>query len=944
MKKGMLLMFTMMIVTSLLGIHITPVQAADQYDTIRDKWKVMLTGGTGISITDTDIAAKITAITNQASTWQSSIVRTSTRYQVWNDLGYRYDTANITKHYQRIRDMALAYSTTGSSLYGNASLKTDILDALETVYTQKYNETFVKSGASGWYDLEIGAQLPFLDTLSLMYSDLATAYPDRLTKYLSALEYFASYDDGTGTLVSDPGKYGNGGYISTAANLAWKCEVEAKRGIITKDSAAIQEGVSKISGIYDYIDGTGADDGFFTDGSFIQHHYFAYNGGYGNAMLSTAATMFYLFNGTAWDVMNSVNTVYDADYVHVFEWVLNGYKPFIYKGDMMPMVMGRDISRYSNDNHYRGHNVISNVVRLVQSAPTAYNADFKSLIKYWIQQDTYSSFYQDAGTSVWTITNAKSIVSSAASLIASEFYSQFANMDKAVAFRSNFALGISMFSNRTKPFESINGENKKGWHLSDGMTYLYNADLGQFSGDYWPTIDSYRLPGTTVEQASEPAGNQGSKSWVGGASLQGTYGVSGMQLKPSGQTLNANKSWFVFDDEIVALGSGITSTDGKTIETIVENRKLNSSGNNALTVGGTAKSTTLGWNESMSNVTWVHLAGSVSGSDIGYYFPGGTSLNGLREQRSGLWNDINTNSAFQTSGTRTNNFLTLWMDHGVDAASKNSYSYVLLPGMTSSQVSSYANNPAITILENSTDAAAVKETALGLTGITFWNDINKTVGGITSNKKAAVMMKETSSDLEISVSDPTNANTSAIQLELAQSAASVLTADPRITVTQLSPTIKLAVNVSGGLGRSFSVKFSKGTSATTTIVDDSNASITYSGSWTHTSDANFYNATKSVTGTTTVAGTGKATYTFTGTTVRVYAKKLAGGGMVDVKVDGVSRGTFDTYSSTDVYKAKVFELTGLTSGSHTIELSMNASHNSSATAYYFGFDYFEYVN
>ena len=49
-----------------------------------------------------------------------------------------------------------------------------------------------------------------------------------------------------------------------------------------------------------------------------------------------------------------------------------------------------------------------------------------------------------------------------------------------------------------------------------------------------------------------------------------------MQFKGVGVTLTGKKSWFMFDDEIVCLGAGITSTDSRAIETTVENRKINS--------------------------------------------------------------------------------------------------------------------------------------------------------------------------------------------------------------------------------------------------------------------------------------------------------------------------------------------------------------------------------
>lgn len=69
------------------------------------------------------------------------------------------------------------------------------------------------------------------------------------------------------------------------------------------------------------------------------------------------------------------------------------------------------------------------------------------------------------------------------------------------------------------------------------------------------------------------------------------YGVSGMIYTPRGAEnaltgLEARKSYFMFDDEIVALGTAGSEID-KGVETIVEGRRLTGEGNNTFTVNGT---------------------------------------------------------------------------------------------------------------------------------------------------------------------------------------------------------------------------------------------------------------------------------------------------------------------------------------------------------------------
>jgi hyaluronate lyase len=266
-----------------------------------------------------------------------------------------------------------------------------------------------------------------------------------------------------------------------------------------------------------------------------------------------------------------------------------------------------------------------------------------------------------------------------------------------------------------------------------------------------------------------------------------------MQLASQGNTLTGKKSWFMFDDEIVALGSDITSADNRTIETIVENRRITST-SNALTVNGTAQPTTVPWSATLSSVNWMHLAGSAaSGADIGYYFPTASTIKAVRESRTSTWDAIGTGST--TSITR--NYVTFWRDHGANPTAAT-YAYVLLPNRTTSQVSSYAGSPDITILENSSTAHGVKENKLNVVAVNFWQDATKTVNILTSNKKATVIAKENDGqDIEIAVADPTQLG-STINLEIARSASAVIYKDSRITVTQLSPTIKFTVNVAAG--------------------------------------------------------------------------------------------------------------------------------------------------
>ncbi|MFC4103411.1 polysaccharide lyase family 8 super-sandwich domain-containing protein [Paenibacillus xanthanilyticus] len=759
---------------SLFALPVPKAQAADEFDTLREKYKVMLNGGTTYPLSDPDIAARVDAITVTAQGYWNAMLKDPTRNRLWNDAPFGSDSTSITTTYRHLYDMALAYTTYGSSLKGNAALKADIISGLDWMNANQFYSGCTQY--QNWWHWQIGGPMALNDIVTLMFADLT---PTQIANYMAAIYY------------TQPS------VTMTGANRLWESQVIAISGILNKDSARIAAGRDGVSALLPYVT---KGDGFYNDGSFVQHNYYAYNGGYGSELLAGIADLMYILNGSTWQIT-------DPNRNAVYQWIYDSYEPLIYRGNLMDMVRGREISRHGLQDDQAAVPVMASIIRLSQIAASGDSTAFKRMVKYWLQQDADLTFLR--AVPVEMIIAAKEILANSSLPPRAELvkYKQFAGMDRALQLRPGYGFGISMFSSRIGNFESINAENNKGWHTGDGMTYLYNNDLSQFNDNYWATVDSYRLPGTTVLSNTTQAGNSRSdQSWAGGTDILGQYGVTGMELHTVGKSLTAKKSWFMFDDEIVALGAGITSTDGVAAETVVENRKLAGSGNQALTVNGTAKSTALGWSETMTGTSYVHLSGSVPGSDIGYYFPGGAAIKGLREARTGNWSAINSSAAWKNATLHTRNYLTLWMDHGINPTN-GTYAYVLLPDKTSAAVGSYAASPNISILENSASAQAVRENQLNMTGINFWNDAPTTVGLVTSDKKASVMTRETAADFEISVSDPTQRNVGTIYIEINKSATGLIAKDSEVTVIQYNPTMKFKVNVNKSIGKSYKIKF-----------------------------------------------------------------------------------------------------------------------------------------
>ncbi|OCT11360.1 hypothetical protein A8709_06715 [Paenibacillus pectinilyticus] len=779
--------------------------ASDEYDAMRGKWHTYLTGGTTFDPNDPDIAANIKAkddlVSNASLTgsWDT-MNKAANRTHLWSDLQSTTVSAQVTSHYTRLKQMAIVYSTIGSAFYHNESLKVDILAGLDWTYANRYKES--KTEYDNWWDWEIGSPQALNDTLVLMYNDLTQ---QQLDNFMRAIDRF----------VPNPSKRTLGGVTETGANLLDKAYVVTLRGITGKSSAKITLGRDSISPVFLNVT---SGDGFYEDGSFIQHTTVPYLGGYGSVLIGRLADMFYLLTGSSWSIT-------DPNAINVFRWIDEAIEPLLYKGAAMDNVKGRGISRQGTNDHTTGRGIILSMLRLAEGASSEQALKIKRMVKEFISTDTtFANYY--VGTGMFEMILGKRLMSDSSIAPRGELvgHYQFPAMDRVSHLDENYGLGIAMFSPRISAFEYGNGENIKGWYTGAGMTTLYNRDLSQYSGNYWATVNMYRLPGTTTDGSGSGTpvdwkNYSNPNTWVGGSSVDHRYGSVGMQFslaQDTGSPLQGKKSWFLLGDQIVALGSGITSTDTtRNVETIVENRKLNANGDNALQVNGIAKSSALGWSENMSNVQWAHLTGNVPGSDIGYYFPGTASITGLRESRTGTWKQVNTGGG---TDTVTDSYLSLAFNHAKKPTDA-SYAYVVLPNKDAAATASYAANPSISILENSGDAHAVMDTTLHAVGANFWSDATKSVNVagqpfITVNKKASVTTLETNGQLDIGISDPTKANTGTITVEINRSATGVVSLDPGITVTQFSPTIKMTVNTNGAFGQSFAVKFNLGTPAT----------------------------------------------------------------------------------------------------------------------------------
>ncbi|MFE6967820.1 polysaccharide lyase 8 family protein [Isoptericola sp. NPDC057653] len=774
-----------------------------------ERWAVLQTGGPGLDLTDAHVKAAVKRVDRAATTVLTTLDRSAGRTALWPDLADWTRSNTVTTTFKRLRSIAVAWATPGTSVAADPAVAADVADGITWMHDHVYGPGIPRFD-NDW-DWEIGSASALVDTLVVLREHLG----DALARSTAAIDHY----------TPDPNLWRADRQIATGANRVWIATVVAVRASLDGDEVAlgrVRDALSDVEGagansVLAFVDGgttegEGTGEGFFRDGSFLQHWKHPYNGGYGKELLGTLSSLLHLLGDSPWQVT-------DPELANVYAWVTDAFDPLIVRGDMAASVCGREIARPSKQGHVAAQTVIEGTLRLIPSAPQDLAVTLTSLVAQWITEDTYRDFL--AATTPASVVAANALLAAAptprGALVA---HRQYPGMDKMMHRRPGFAVSVSAYSSRVYNYESIQNENLHGWHLSDGMVLLYTDDLGHYSEDYWPTVDPYRLPGTTVDTArlanSANFRETSDAAWVGGAAVPGaTVGAYGQDLRARGSDLRALKSWFLVDDAVVCVGSGITAPAAGGVETVVENRKVRDGA--ALVVDGVAQGLGNGWSATLDDVRWCHLSGTA-----GYVFPGGARLHALREDRTHTWREINIKYGTDTPVTRP--YVTAWLDHGA-APADAAYAYVMLPAADAAATRAFAEAcgtaPGLRIIGQD---ATVHAVALGGTvAANFWAPASVPTGAgvpgeggsLHADGPASVVVHESgpgsggtewTRPTTVALSDPTQTRAQVV-VDLNRDGLRFVSADPGVTVTRRGSGWRIVAATAGLAGATVTASF-----------------------------------------------------------------------------------------------------------------------------------------
>ncbi|WP_369193555.1 polysaccharide lyase 8 family protein [Streptomyces djakartensis] len=687
--------------------------AGDPYDTLRRRWLELALGG-GYDPAAEPYASRLArtgALARELSGTMSPAADS-----LWP--GHPFDPpAGITLGYGRLWTMTQAWLQPGTGSTGDPDLLARVLHGLDHLAATVYHPATTPYG--NWWEWQIGSPRLLMDITAALHDRLGDA---RVRAACAAVDHFvpdSAIGDYSGT--------------STGANRVDLCRSVALRGILGRDPAKIALARDALSPVFPYVT---RGDGLHADGSFVQHTWVAYSGTYGQVVLDGLGRLFALLAGSDWEVTDPNRQI-------VLDSVEHAYAPLIHDGLVMDSVNGRAISRgllaaddrrVMRSDHYHGQQLIAAIALLAAAASPAERDRWHARVKGWIERDTVAPVLTAPQYDVADLARLHAIAASPLPAAPEPAgHRLFAAMDRAVHRGPGFTVNVAMASDRIAHYECGNGENPRGWHTGAGMVSWWSGTSDQYTDWYWPTVDWYRLPGTTVStrrlvdrEGGEWGTARPAARWVGGTT-DGRYAALGQDLRGLGSTLRARKSWFFAHDAVICLGAGISCADGVPVETVVDNRNLGESGTQRFTRGPR-------WAHLEEHGGWVLLDGEARS---------------LREDRTGAWSDINTGG---TAERRTRRWQTLWLDHGTDPHDAT-YAYLLMPGASRRAVARRAaDRPWLSVLANDAECQAVAVPSLGLTAANFWQA--GTAGPLTASAGASVLTVRKGRGATLCVSEP----------------------------------------------------------------------------------------------------------------------------------------------------------------------------------------------
>lgn len=744
--------------------------------------------------------------------------------------------ANYTNTFGYLADIALATVTPGAAQFGDEALQRRVMAGIDWVHRTWYSDQ--AAGYFGnWYAWEIGIPTNLTRALGLLRDQVEAFDPALVARCVATMDaYLRNGINGDVDLESR---------FHTGANLADITMNRIVQGALLGDQARVRKAVEDQSTVFATIDPTdlvhGNTDGYYEDGSFIQHHTVAYTGSYGRILLGKVMLSLKILAGTAYEPTQLVPTAR--------RWITAGFAPVIYEGYMMEIVKGRAVSR-TGTGYSDVVTVIEGATDLSRYLDGQEAQQMRAYVKY-LATEPPTAPNPSAFVSPATIADYGAIVADGgvtpANIVEPASHFTFNAMEKDVHLRPGYGFAVARSSSRISKYEYMNGENLRPWFQGDGTSYLYLSgqdQSGAFGTDFYATVGAYALGGVTapVEErltvpeaygtnwyenpghpleftSSSVSQNTyvyfplGTNDYSGGVELDG-YGVASIVVADdvawrdqqegilpddflAYPNARGHKSYFMFDDHIVVLGADIGDDHGRAATSAIDARTTPPAHDVSVSGQGIAGTPVVG--DGLR--PWARWSNQTTGAAVGYVILDGPAA----ELAEGLVSVPRTSIRLNNSGLAERRVFTLAYHHG--AGANDRIAYVLMPGADDAAVRGEAGAPSVEVLRNDDLVQAVEYGAGRLSGFAFFGAAK--VGRVSAEAPVTAMVRDLGGGhWRLAFSDPIRTQ-SVLALGM-QGRLHKAGGDDEVAVDFSRGQTRLSVAANDGIGRTWTVDLRAG--------------------------------------------------------------------------------------------------------------------------------------
>lgn len=590
-------------------------------------------------------------------------------------------------HVDRMSDFVFAYTNPKNKYYQNKELYRKIVSTLEYWYRRNPN-------CSNWWYNQIAEPQQIGALLIQM----------RAGKKQIPLELEAKTLQRMKAEGGDPAKW-------TGANRSDIALHWIYRACLTADTTMLKSAIGFVFSPVKYT----TKEGFQYDNCYFQHGVQLYIGGYGDEILKGVTQVAMYTQGTQYAM--------PADQLEIIsKFMRDTYYQTIRGSYMLFDVLGRGVSRPGVTDKSAMSLFAQRMVTLDPKHAEEYEAIIERL------QGRKAADYQ-----------------------LEPLHTHYFTGDYTLHVRPGYTFDVRTVSTRTARCEYGNGENLKTYFMSDGCTNM--VIRGDEYAGIFPVWDWAKIPGVTAPQmnpipkAISDWQTGGTSTFAGGVS-DSLYGVTAYAYNDTYAGINtaAKKAWFFFDDEIVCLGTGITSAATVDVNTTI-NQCLLADNQVTLSHDGKVIVAEMGRFAYSDGPDWVLHAG------MGYVFPQGGNLFLSNKVQTGSWYDINTSAP---QGALEKSVFTLCFNHGLSPQDAK-YAYIVVPNKyTAEEMAAYPAD-AIEILANTDSMQVVRNKKLGIWQMVFYQGATFTHNDISVrvDKGCTLLFKDIeASTVTFHVADP----------------------------------------------------------------------------------------------------------------------------------------------------------------------------------------------